>query len=100
MATAADGRLQGARSANTSSFSRARSSPSAVLPSPPNPGVKLGPNGATFVSSGIPDLDSTIPSLSLVYVASMSYDSVRVPPNARVLLLQESLGAGSFWDRW
>ena len=39
-----------------SSFSRSASNPAAS--SSGVAGVKLGPNGATFVSSGIPDLDS------------------------------------------
>ncbi|WOL14499.1 elongator complex protein 4 [Canna indica] len=57
MATAADGQPRTTRTPTTSSFSRASSSPSAALHMPPNAGVKLGPNGAAFVSSGIPDLD-------------------------------------------
>jgi hypothetical protein len=39
-----------------SSFSRAASNP--ATSSSGAAGVKLGPNGAAFVSSGIPDLDS------------------------------------------
>jgi hypothetical protein len=39
-----------------SSFSRTTSNPAAS--SSGAAGVKLGPNGAAFVSSGIPDLDS------------------------------------------
>ncbi|KAM0878783.1 hypothetical protein ACQ4PT_034665 [Festuca glaucescens] len=43
----------GGQAIGRSSFSRAASSSS----SPTGSGVKLGPNGAAFVSSGIPDLD-------------------------------------------
>ncbi|KAI9157596.1 hypothetical protein LWI28_024901 [Acer negundo] len=39
-----------------SSFSRNIS----VVPSPQTPGLKCGPNGTTFVSSGIPDLDKIL----------------------------------------
>ncbi|KAF7104744.1 hypothetical protein CFC21_105617 [Triticum aestivum] len=48
----------GAQTLGRSSFSRAASSKTASSSSPVTPsGVKLGPNGAAFVSSGIPDLD-------------------------------------------
>jgi hypothetical protein len=30
----------------------------AAVPSSTNPGLKYGPNGTIFISSGIPDLDS------------------------------------------
>nr|ABF69954.1 paxneb-related protein [Musa acuminata] len=92
MATAADGRLQGARSANTSSFSRARSSPSAVLPSPPNPGVKLGPNGATFVSSGIPDLDRILGGGFLLGSLVMVMEDADAPHH--LLLLRNFMSQG------
>ncbi|THU46548.1 hypothetical protein C4D60_Mb09t06100 [Musa balbisiana] len=92
MATAADGRLQGARSANTSSFSRARSSPSAVLPSPPNPGVKLGPNGATFVSSGIPDLDRILGGGFLLGSMVMVMEDADAPHH--LLLLRNFMSQG------
>ncbi|KAM3297966.1 hypothetical protein ACQJBY_039763 [Aegilops geniculata] len=56
MAAAATG--TGAQTLGRSSFSRATSSKTASSSSPLTPsGVKLGPNGAAFVSSGIPDLD-------------------------------------------
>lgn len=45
----------------TSSFSRNRS----VVSSPQTPGLKCGPNGTTFVSTGIRDLDSEFFSLHL-----------------------------------
>lgn len=38
----------------TSSFSRNLT----AVPSSTNPGLKYGPNGTIFMSSGIPDLDS------------------------------------------
>lgn len=43
----------------TSSFSRNTS----VAASPQAPGLKNGPSGTIFLSSGIPDLDSNPPSL-------------------------------------
>ncbi|KAG6489003.1 hypothetical protein ZIOFF_050261 [Zingiber officinale] len=43
--------------AAASSFSRTASSSMASHHVPSNPGVKIGPNGTAFVSSGIPDLD-------------------------------------------
>ncbi|URE30810.1 elongator complex protein [Musa troglodytarum] len=92
MATAADGRLLGARSANTSSFSRARSSPSAVLPSPPNPGVKVGPNGATFVSSGIPDLDRILGGGFLLGSLVMVMEDADAPHH--LLLLRNFMSQG------
>jgi elongator complex protein 4 len=49
----------GGQALGRSSFSRAASSKTASSSSSPTAsGVKLGPNGAAFVSSGIPDLDS------------------------------------------
>ncbi|RRT86094.1 hypothetical protein B296_00000193 [Ensete ventricosum] len=92
MATAADGRLQGARSASASSFSRARSSPSAVLPSPRNPGVKLGPNGATFVSSGIPDLDRILGGGFLLGSLVMVMEDADAPHH--LLLLRNFMSQG------
>ncbi|VAI81181.1 unnamed protein product [Triticum turgidum subsp. durum] len=48
----------GGQTLGRSSFSRAASSKTASSSSSPTAsGVKLGPNGAAFVSSGIPDLD-------------------------------------------
>jgi elongator complex protein 4 len=46
----------GGRTLGRSSFSRATSN--LVASSSGASGVKIGPNGASFVSSGIPDLDS------------------------------------------
>jgi len=46
----------GGRTLGRSSFSRATSNP--VASSSGAAGVRIGPNGAAFVSSGIPDLDS------------------------------------------
>ena len=43
-----------------SSFSRSTS----VAPATQAPGLKSGPNGTIFLSSGIPDLDSNPPSLT------------------------------------
>ncbi|XP_074578898.1 elongator complex protein 4 [Curcuma longa] len=43
--------------AAASSFSRTASSSMEAHHVPSNPGVKIGPNGTAFVSSGIPDLD-------------------------------------------
>jgi hypothetical protein len=45
----------------TSSFSRNLT----AVPSPSTPGLKYGPNGTIFISSGIPDLDSN--SLHYIY---------------------------------
>jgi hypothetical protein len=53
MAAAAAGRGQ---TLGRSSFSRATENP--LASSSGAAGVKLGPNGAAFISSGIPDLDS------------------------------------------
>jgi elongator complex protein 4 len=49
----------GGRTLGRSSFSRATSNP--VVSSSGAASVKIGPNGAAFVSSGIPDLDSKQP---------------------------------------
>ncbi|AQL04717.1 Elongator complex protein 4 [Zea mays] len=46
----------GGRTLGRSSFSRATSK--LVASSSGSAGVKIGPNGASFVSSGIPDLDN------------------------------------------
>ena len=46
----------------SSSFSRNIS----VVSSPQIPGLKCGPNGTTFISTGIRDLDSEIPSYLLI----------------------------------
>lgn len=72
-----------ARGGRTSSFSR---SPSSFSPSPSSPlhhhpGIKLGPNAAAFVSSGIPDLDSNFSFLLLSFFLlnsgpSFHFDSV------------------------
>ncbi|KAJ0971657.1 hypothetical protein J5N97_019616 [Dioscorea zingiberensis] len=51
---AGDGAGVRSATARASSFSR---SPAVASPKPEIPGVKHGPNGAAFVSSGIPDLD-------------------------------------------
>lgn len=59
MAAAAAG--VGGQALGRSSFSRAASSKTASSSSSPTAsGVKLGPNGAAFVSSGIPDLDGIL----------------------------------------
>ncbi|KAM0930306.1 hypothetical protein ACQ4PT_001046 [Festuca glaucescens] len=51
----------GGQALGRSSFSRAASSKTAYSSSSPTAsGIKLGPNGAAFVSSGIPDLDSIL----------------------------------------
>nr|ACG26976.1 hypothetical protein [Zea mays] len=50
----------GGRTLGRSSFSRATSK--LVASSSGSAGVKIGPNGASFVSSGIPDLDSVLSS--------------------------------------
>ncbi|KAE8792149.1 elongator complex protein 4 [Hordeum vulgare] len=58
MAAAAAAAGTGGQTLGRSSFSRAASSKTASSSSSPTAsGVKLGPNGAAFVSSGIPDLD-------------------------------------------
>lgn len=58
---------------SSSSFSRNIS----VVSSPQIPGLKCGPNGTNFISTGIRDLDSEI-SPFLIYTSSLHDEDDRI----------------------
>ncbi|EHA8588828.1 putative Elongator complex protein 4 [Cocos nucifera] len=90
MATAKDPNPRPIRT--SSSFSRNPSAPSAAAPSPPVPGVKPGPSGAAFVSSGIPDLDKILGGGFLLGSVVMVMEDADAPHH--LLLLRNFMSQG------
>ncbi|XP_010926460.1 elongator complex protein 4 [Elaeis guineensis] len=90
MATAKDPNLRPIRT--SSSFSRNPSAPSVAAPSPPVPGVKPGPSGAAFVSSGIPDLDKILGGGFLLGSVVMVMEDADAPHH--LLLLRNFMSQG------
>ncbi|KAJ3679139.1 hypothetical protein LUZ60_017150 [Juncus effusus] len=91
MASTAGG--QQPRPTRPSSFSRASpsSSPSSPIPSAP-PGVKLGVNGAAYISSGIPDLDRILGGGFLIGSIVMVMEDSDAPHH--LLLLRNFMSQG------
>uniref|UniRef100_M8C139 Elongator complex protein 4 n=1 Tax=Aegilops tauschii TaxID=37682 RepID=M8C139_AEGTA len=91
MAAAATG--TGGQTLGRSSFSRAASSKTASSSSSPTAsGVKLGPNGAAFVSSGIPDLDRILDGGFLLGSVVMVMEDSDAPHH--LLLLRAFMAQG------
>ncbi|KAM3215016.1 hypothetical protein ACQJBY_067147 [Aegilops geniculata] len=93
MAAAAAAAGTGGQTLGRSSFSRATSSKTASSSSSPTAsGVKLGPNGAAFVSSGIPDLDRILGGGFLLGSVVMVMEDLDAPHH--LLLLRAFMAQG------
>ncbi|KAJ6819949.1 elongator complex protein 4 [Iris pallida] len=81
------------RSGRPSSFSRAAtSSPASSAATATSSGVKLGPNGAAYVSSGIPDLDRILGGGFLLGSLVMVMEDAEAPHH--LLLLRNFMSQG------